>query len=184
MFFKNQFKHQVTVINKSMAIIQFDLDGKVTAVNDKFATLVGYAPSEIIGRHHSLFVQKQDAESPAYSEFWAKLRRGEYDAGRYKRIGKVGSEVWIEASYNPLINARGKPYAVVKYAADISGMILEKALADGPIGKAQAVIHFEMDGTIKWANDNFLNALGYHLSDIRAVFSRAESSGIHTVTVF
>ncbi len=111
---------QIAAINKSQAVISFDLTGKVLDANPNFLAVLGYEASEIIGKHHSLFVSVQERNAPAYARFWEKLGRGEYDEGQYLRLGKGGKEVWIQASYNPIFDALGKPYKVVKYATDIT----------------------------------------------------------------
>jgi methyl-accepting chemotaxis protein len=117
-----------------------------------------------------MFVVAAERESADYREFWAKLNRGEYQAAEYKRIGKGGKEVWILASYNPLIDEAGKPFGVVKFASDITAQKLKNADLAGQIeaiGKSQAVIEFNLDGTIIIANDNFLKAMGYSLGEIQ-----------------
>jgi methyl-accepting chemotaxis protein len=111
---------QAAAIGKSMAVIEFNLDGTVITANDNFLHALGYSLDEIRGKHHSLFVDEAFRQSPAYREFWAKLNRGEYEAGEFKRIGKGGREVWIQASYNPILDENGKPFKVVKYATDIT----------------------------------------------------------------
>src|SRR5262249_51871721 len=105
---------------KSQAIIEFQLDGTVLTANDNFLRTLGYSLDEVKGRHHSMFVTENYRRSSEYREFWAKLGRGEYDANEYLRIGKGGKEIWIQASYNPIFDEKGKPYKVVKYATDIS----------------------------------------------------------------
>jgi methyl-accepting chemotaxis protein len=161
---------QVQAIGKSQAVIEFDLSGKILHANDNFLNALGYSLAEIQDQHHSLFVDPAFRSSAEYRLFWDKLGRGEYDAGQYKRIGKGGKEVWIQASYNPILDANGKPFKVVKYATDITAARLQAADFSGQldaISKAQAVIEFSMDGKILSANQNFLAALGYHLSDIQ-----------------
>ena len=161
---------QVQAIGKSQAVIEFDLKGHVLTANDHFLDALGYSLSEIQGQHHSLFVEPAHRSSAEYRLFWEKLGRGEYDAGQYKRIGKGGKEVWIQASYNPILGADGKPFKVVKYATDITAERLQAADWSGQldaISKAQAVIEFGMDGRILTANANFLNTLGYSLGEIQ-----------------
>ncbi len=161
---------QIAAIGKAQAVIEFSLDGKVVHANDNFLGALGYSLDEIKGQHHSMFVDPAYRASTDYRMFWEKLGRGEYDAGQYKRIGKGGKEVWIQASYNPILDAAGKPFKVVKYATDITQQKLQAADFEGQIaaiGKAQAVIEFSLDGKIIGANDNFLNALGYRLEEIR-----------------
>ena len=111
---------QVAAISKAQAVIEFNMDGTIRTANENFQRALGYSLDEIKGKHHSMFVEAAYASSPAYKEFWAKLNRGEYDAGEYKRVGKGGKEVWIQASYNPIVDANGKPWKVVKYATDIT----------------------------------------------------------------
>ena len=164
------WRGQVAAIGKSQAVIEFGLDGKVLHANDNFLTTLGYSLAEIQGQHHSMFVDAVDRASTEYRLFWDKLARGEFDAGQYKRIGKGGKEVWIQASYNPIMGLDGKPFKVVKYATDISAQRLQAADWSGQIaaiGKAQAVIEFGMDGKIITANDNFLDTLGYALGEIQ-----------------
>ncbi len=161
---------QVQAIGKSQAVIEFDLSGRVLTANPNFLRTLGYTLDEIQGQHHSLFVEPAHAASPEYRMFWDKLGRGEYDAGQYKRLGKGGKEVWIQASYNPILDPAGKPLKVVKYATDITAQRLQAADWGGQIeaiSKAQAVIEFDLTGRILNANDNFLGALGYTLAEIQ-----------------
>jgi methyl-accepting chemotaxis protein len=111
---------QIAAINKIQGVIEFDLTGKITAVNENFANVTGYTEKEIVGNHHSMFVEPAYKSSHEYKAFWDKLARGEADEGQYKRIGKGGKEVWIQASYNPIFDMNGKPFKVVKYATDIT----------------------------------------------------------------
>jgi methyl-accepting chemotaxis protein len=154
---------QAAAISKSQAVIEFDLDGTVIAANQNFLDALGYRLEEIKGKHHSMFVPPAMRDSAEYRAFWAKLKRGEYQAAEYKRIGKGGREVWIQASYNPILDRSGKPCKVVKFATDITAKkisSMEDAGKIAAIGCAQAVIEFNLDGTIITANDNFLGALG------------------------
>jgi len=112
----------LAAINKVQAIIEFTLDGQVVHANENFLNLMGYTLDEIRGKHHSLFVEAAYRESPEYRAFWQKLGRGEFDAAQYKRIGKGGKEVWIQASYNPILDTNGKPFKVVKFASDVTAM--------------------------------------------------------------
>ncbi|HVT51102.1 MAG TPA: PAS domain-containing methyl-accepting chemotaxis protein, partial [Dongiaceae bacterium] len=161
---------KLAALDKSQAIIEFKMDGTIITANANFLNAMGYSIEEVRGKHHSMFVEPGYRESDDYRQFWAKLNRGEYQAAQYKRIGKGGKEVWIEASYNPILGAGGKPYKVVKYATDISRQKGEYADLVGKIdaiGRSQAVIEFELDGTIITANDNFLNVMGYRLDEIK-----------------
>jgi len=166
---------QTAAISKAQAVIEFQLDGTIVTANDNFLNTLGYRLEEIQGKHHSMFADELYARSNDYKEFWAKLNRAEYVAGEFKRIGKGGKEVWILASYNPILDANGKPFKVVKFAMDITEQKLQNADFSGQleaIGKSQAVIEFQMDGTIITANDNFLNTLGYRLPDVKGQHHR------------
>jgi len=161
---------KLAAINRAQAVIEFRLDGTIVSANQNFCGALGYSLAEIEGKHHSLFIPQADRDSVAYREFWEKLNRGEYQAGEFKRIGKGGKEVWILASYNPLMDDTGKPFGVVKFATDVTADKLKNADLAGQIAaidKAQAVIEFNMDGTIITANANFLGALGYSLAEIK-----------------
>ncbi|GGI32457.1 methyl-accepting chemotaxis protein [Bradyrhizobium guangdongense] len=161
---------KLAAISRAQAVIEFKLDGTIVTANENFCKALGYSLSEIEGKHHSLFMPAAERDSAAYREFWEKLNRGEYQAGEFKRIGKGGKEVWILASYNPVLDDAGKPFGVVKFASDVTAQKLKNADLAGQIAaidKAQAVIEFNMDGTIITANPNFLGALGYSLDEIR-----------------
>ncbi|WP_398470288.1 PAS domain-containing protein [Tardiphaga sp.] len=161
---------KIAAIDRAQAVIEFNLDGTIITANDNFLTTVGYGLSEIQGRHHSMFVEPQERDGSAYRDFWARLARGEYQAAEYKRVGKGGKEIWILATYNPILDEAGKPFKVVKFATDVTQQKLKAADSDGQmeaIRKSQAVIEFRMDGNIITANQNFLNTLGYTLDDIR-----------------
>ncbi|MDR3416767.1 MAG: methyl-accepting chemotaxis protein, partial [Nevskia sp.] len=117
------FEGQIAAIGKAMAVIEFTLDGKVLSANDNFLKTMGYSLDEIRGQHHAMFVEPAYRASAEYRGFWDKLGRGEHDAGQYKRIAKDGREVWLQASYNPILDAGGRPFKIVKYATDITGQI-------------------------------------------------------------
>jgi methyl-accepting chemotaxis protein len=157
-------------LGRSQAVIEFGTDGTILTANDNFLKALGYSLGEIQGKHHSMFVDPLERDSAAYRDFWAALRRGEYQAAEYKRVGKGGKEVWIQATYNPVLDGNGKPVKVVKFATDITARKIknmEDAGQIAAIGRAQAVIAFEMDGTIVTANENFLRAMGYTLGEIQ-----------------
>jgi methyl-accepting chemotaxis protein len=165
-----EFAAQADAVSRAQAVIEFNMDGTIVTANQNFLNAVGYTLPEIQGKHHSMFVEQAMRDSAAYREFWAKLNRGEYDAAEYKRIGKGGKEVWILASYNPVIDQNGKPFKVVKFATDVTAQKQHNADLAGQIeaiGKSQAVIEFNMDGTIITANSNFLGAVGYLLGEIQ-----------------
>jgi methyl-accepting chemotaxis protein len=163
------FAGQVDAIGKSQAVIEFEMDGTVIRANDGFLEAMGYRLEEIVGQHHRMFVDDATRQSAEYQAFWERLNRGEYEAGEYKRLGKGGKEVWLQSSYNPILDLSGQPFKVVKYASDVTAQKLQAADFSGQIaaiGKSQAVIEFEMDGTIIQANDCFLETMGYRLDEI------------------
>ena len=168
-------KGELAAIDKSMGTIEFTLDGKIITANDNFLRLLGYTLDEVKGQHHRMFVDPAYRESAEYRRFWEKLGRGEFDAAQYKRIAKGGKEVWIQASYNPILDANGKPYKVVKFASDITEQKTQNANFEGQlaaINKSMATIEFTLDGLVLTANDNFLKLLGYSLDEVRGKHHR------------
>jgi methyl-accepting chemotaxis protein len=165
------YQGQIAAINKAQAVIEFNLDGTVITANDNFLKTLGYRLEEIQGQHHGLFVEPSSRASAEYKQFWRNLNDGQYQAAEYKRIGKGGKEVWLQASYNPIFDLNGRPFKVVKFAIDVTATKLQNADYQGQIAavsKAQAVIEFNMDGTVITANDNFLTTMGYRLEEIKA----------------
>ncbi|HEX2939554.1 MAG TPA: methyl-accepting chemotaxis protein, partial [Rhodopila sp.] len=167
---QDDFAAQVAAINRSQAVIEFDMDGTIRTANQNFLDVLGYTLSEIQGRHHSIFVSVADRDSDDYRRFWAALNRGEFQTGQFKRIGKGGKEAWIQASYNPILGADGKPTKVIKFAIDVTAEKVRAADFEGQltaISKSQGVIEFSLEGQILHANANFLNLLGYTQEDVR-----------------
>ncbi len=159
----------IAALDRSQAIIEFTTDGRVLSANRNFLDTLGYTLEEVRGQHHSLFVDPAYRQSPEYRLFWEKLGRGEFDASKYKRIAKGGREVWIQASYNPVLDQSGKPYKVVKFATDITAAENESnelKAKIAAIGRSQAVIEFDLDGKILAANENFLATMGYSAAEI------------------
>ncbi len=166
---------QLSAIDRSQAVIEFDMDGKVLKANANFLAATGYKLEEIKGQHHRMFVPEDERNSSAYQQFWAALNRGEFQAAEYKRIGKGGKEVWLQATYNPIIGSNGKPTKVVKFCTDVTARKLRTADYEGQlsaIDKSQAVIQFNLDGTVITANANFLAATGYSLDEIKGKHHR------------
>ncbi|WP_312222281.1 methyl-accepting chemotaxis protein [Rhizobium rhizoryzae] len=162
-------KAVLEAMNRSQAIIEFKPDGTIISANENFCRTLGYQLSEIVGKHHRIFLRPEDASSKAYQELWEGLAQGRFDRRQYKRVRKDGSEIWIEASYNPVMRG-GKPYKIVKFATDITEQNLRRSEDKGKLqalGQAQAVIEFSPTGEVLTANENFLNALGYQLSEIQ-----------------
>jgi methyl-accepting chemotaxis protein len=165
----------LAALDRSQAIIEFSLDGVVLTANQKFLDLLGYSLAEIQGKHHRMFVDPDYAASPAYKQFWEDLRRGTYQAAQFKRIGKGGKEVWIEASYNPILGRDGKPMKVVKFATDVTARKLEHANLAGQIAainKSQAVVELALTGEVLTANQKFLDLFGYTLAEVQGKHHR------------
>lgn len=112
-----------TAIERSMAVIAFNLKGEVLMANDNFFNTMGYRADEIIGRHHSLFCPPEMRTSEAYRRFWHKLNQGEYISGQFERVNKQGNTVWLRATYNPVFNSAGELYKVVKFATDVTAQV-------------------------------------------------------------
>ena len=163
-------KGKMDALDKAQAIIEFDTKGNILNANENFLATTGYQRDEIIGRHHSMFVRNDYASSDEYRRFWQALADGEIKSGEFNRVGKLGKDVWIQASYNPVRNNKGDIVGVVKFATDITETKRQSAYYEGQIAainKSQAVIEFTVDGTILHANDHFLAATGYSLDEIK-----------------
>jgi methyl-accepting chemotaxis protein len=128
---------QLEAVSRTQAVIEFNLDGTIRHANTNFLAALGYSLDEIKGKHHSMFVEEEYGKSNAYREFWAKLNRGEFVADDFKRVAKGGREIWINASYNPVLDANGKPFKVVKYATDITAKVVAKQEQERQIAESQ-----------------------------------------------
>jgi methyl-accepting chemotaxis protein len=173
-------------LNRVQAIIEFRMDGTIIHANDNFLATLGYTLDEVAGRHHSMFCEPGYVRSADYEAFWAKLRRGEFERAQYRRIGKGGRDVWIEASYNPILDGEGKPYKVIKFASDITAhkaRANEHASLVKAIHTAQAVIEFDMEGHVLDANENFLAVTGYELGDIQGEHHRMFCDSEHAASL-
>ena len=156
-------------LDKVQALIEFDLDGTVISANENFLRIFGYRLDEVVGKHHRMFCEPGYAESAEYAEFWKKLARGEHHVAEFKRLAKGGREIWLQASYNPVLGKDGEPIRVIKFATDVTADKQQKAEFEGKIqaiDRAQAVIEFELDGTVITANENFLRIFGYRLDEV------------------
>jgi len=169
------YKNQVTALNRSQAVIEFELDGTIITANNNFLAVVGYTLEEIRGKHHRIFVDPEISSSDRYRAFWMSFAAGRFHSGEFQRFGKNNKEFWIQASYNPILDENGRPYKVVKFATDITDQKLRGADHEGQlaaISRSQATIEFELDGTIIKANENFLAVVGYTLEEIRGKHHR------------
>jgi methyl-accepting chemotaxis protein len=164
-----------TAINRVQAVIEFDLEGCVLNANRNFLDVAGYELSEIQGRHHRMFCEADYAKTSKYRDFWANLARGEFESGVYKRVAKGGREFWLQASYNPIFDERGKVVKVVKFATDITEAKVRDAEYAGKIAaidRSQGVIEFDTEGNVLMANTNFLSLLGYTLKEVQGKHHR------------
>ncbi|PYE39159.1 methyl-accepting chemotaxis sensory transducer with Pas/Pac sensor [Rhizobium sp. PP-F2F-G20b] len=159
----------LNALDLSFAVIEFDVDGKILKANKNFCDLMGYSEAELLGKHHSMFLDPDYAKSSDYTVFWNKLRDGEFVCSEFTRLANNGAEIFIRGNYNPIKSSSGKVLKIVKFANDITQTKMQGidtgAKIDA-ISRAQATIEFKPDGTILSANENFLQALGYSLSEI------------------
>ncbi|AXE31213.1 chemotaxis protein [Chromobacterium phragmitis] len=159
-----QARSQLEAIERSMAVIEFSPSGDILHANDNFLRAMGYRAEEIQGKHHQMFCPESHANSPAYRDFWQKLGRGEFQSGRFLRLRKDGSDIWLEASYSPILDEQGRVTGVVKIASDITQQVRDeedsRALRQA-IDHSMARIEFDLDGNILDANENFLKVFGY-----------------------
>jgi methyl-accepting chemotaxis protein len=156
-------------LDRVQALVEFDMDGTILSANQNFLDTFGYELDEIVGRHHRMFCDHDYVASDEYAAFWEKVRRGEFICAEFKRLGKGGKEVWLQASYNPVLDEKGRPVRVIKFANDVTESKLKAAEYAGlikAIDRAQAVIEFNLDGTILDANQNFLRIFGYSKDEI------------------
>ena len=165
----------LTALGRSMALIEFLPDGTILNANPNSLTLLGYTLEEVRGQHHRLFCEPGQSSSREYSEFWRRLAAGEFVSDRFLRRDKQGREIWLEASYNPVLGASGRVEKVLKIAADISAKVRQEQEQNSLINalnRSMAVIEFNLQGEVLTANDNFLSTLGYRLEDIRGKHHR------------
>jgi methyl-accepting chemotaxis protein len=157
-------------IHRIQAIIEFATDGTILHANSLFLETTGYALDEIVGRHHGMFCEPGYAASSEYRDFWARLAQGSIEQGEFSRIVKGGRTIWLQASYNPVLDEEGRIVRIVKFATDVTANKLRNADYEAKlaaIDRLQAVIEFKLDGTVLHANENFLSTFGYALEDVR-----------------
>ncbi len=157
-------------LEKSMAVVELDLDGRILRANDNFLTAMGYRAEELPGKSHRDFCEPEMARSREYADLWASLRAGKFISGTFKRVSKTGKSVWLEASYNPVIDAQGKVIKIVKYALDVTRKVMlenETHSKLNAVDRAMAVCEFDPAGHVLTANDNFLYVMGFSLTDIK-----------------
>lgn len=162
-------------INRSMAVIEFDLNGVVTSANDNFLNTMGYSAEQAIGQAHRVFCTPAFGRSAQYSELWSRLKNGQFQSGTFERVDSKGQPVWLEASYNPIKDASGRVVKVVKYAMNVTAKMQQESEANAKlqaIDRAMAVIEFNLDGSVLTANQNFLTRMGYTLAELKGKHHR------------
>ena len=188
MFFKrhqsalDDLQHTITeqnglldAIDRSMAVIEFDLDGVVLTANDNFLKTTGYRADQAIGQPHRLFCTPEFGRSAQYTELWSRLKNGQFQSGTFERVNSKGQPIWLEANYNPIKDASGRVVKVVKYAMDVTTKVQQESEANAKlqaIDRAMAVIEFDLDGGILTANQNFLTRMGYTLAELKGKHHR------------
>nr|WP_025112882.1 PAS domain-containing methyl-accepting chemotaxis protein [Pseudomonas sp. H1h] len=178
----NDLQHTITqqnglleAINRSMAVIEFDLDGVVLIANDNFLRTTGYRAEQVIGQPHRCFCTPAFGRSAQYTELWSRLKNGQFQSGTFERVNSQGQPIWLEASYNPIKDASGRVVKVVKYAMDVTIKVQQESEANAKlqaIDRAMAVIEFNLDGSILTANQNFLTRMGYTLAELKGKHHR------------
>ncbi|CAI8876839.1 Biofilm dispersion protein BdlA [Pseudomonas chlororaphis] len=162
-------------IDRSMAVIEFDLEGTVLRANDNFLKTMGYRAEQVIGQPHRQFCNAELTRGTQYRELWTRLKNGQFESGTFERVNAKGQPVWLEASYNPIRDTDGKVFKVVKYALDVTEKIQQESESRGKlhaIDRAMAVIEFNLDGSVITANQNFLDRLGYSLAELKGKHHR------------
>ena len=162
----DDLRGKVEAINKSQAIIEFALDGTILTANDNFLKVVGYSLDEIQGRHHEMFCDGVYAQSVEYKRFWQALNRGEFQPGEFKRLGKGGKEVWIIASYNPILGEDGAPVKVVKFATDITASKAELKARTDIMNMTSIVSEADLRGDILSINEKFCEVSKYSREEL------------------
>ena len=158
-------RSKVEAIETSQAVIEFDLQGNILSANDNFLNAMGYQRDEVVGQHHRIFVDRAEAQSEGYRHFWDNLRAGRYQAAEFRRIHKSGRDVWIQASYNPVLDLKGKPVSVVKFATDITEVVQQRKMSEllslVADGADNSVVITDANGIIEYVNRGFITTTGY-----------------------
>lgn len=163
---------RLAALDASYAIIEFDPSGRIQTANDNLLATMGYTLQEVVGQHHRMFVEPGYAASEAYSRFWESLRQGQHQSAEFRRVGKGGRDVWIEASYNPIKDRAGRVSRIMKLATDVTARRLERFDFESQIkaiNQSQCVIEFKLDGTVIKANQNFLDFMGFSTDELEGV---------------
>ncbi|MBJ2177922.1 PAS domain S-box protein [Pseudomonas veronii] len=170
-----EYQGLIAALERSMAVVEFDLNGKVLRANDNFMKTLGYSSAQLAGKTHRDFCPSALTSSPAYAEFWQELRAGKFVSGTFKRVDAHGKIIWLEASYNPVLDERGQVVKVVKYALDVTRKVEQEAATRSKLAaldRAMAVIEFDLNGQVLDANENFLTVMGYSLTELKGKHHR------------
>ena len=165
-----EYQGLIAALERSMAVVEFDLNGKVLRANDNFMKTLGYSAAQLAGKTHRDFCPSALTSSPAYATFWQELRAGKFVSGTFKRVDAHGKIIWLEASYNPVLDERGQVLKVVKYALDVTRKVEQEAAIHSKLAaldRAMAVIEFDLSGQVLDANENFLTVMGYSLAELK-----------------
>ena len=162
----NNLKAMMAAMDKSQAVIEFNLDGTVINANNNFLKALNYSIDEIRGKHHRMFCEPEFVQSEEYTQFWEKLNRGEFQSNEYKRLGKNNKEVWILASYNPILGDDGKPYKIVKFATDITASKAELKVRTDIMNMTSIVSEANLKGDIMSVNDKFCEVSKYSKEEL------------------
>ncbi len=141
-------KGQISAINKAQAVVEYNLDGTVRSANENFLKVFGYRIEDVTGQHDGMFVSSADRSGPEYRALWDKLRRGEFDAGQHRRVGKGGREIYVQATYSPILDLGGKPYKIVEYATDVTEQVRMKEALDAAVRETRGVVQAAIDGEL------------------------------------
>jgi len=178
----SEYEGQMSAISKAQAVVEFTLDGTIVTANDNFLKTMGYTLDEIQGKHHSIFVEEAHRSSPEYRQFWEALNRGELQAAEFQRFGKGGREVWIQASYNPIIDQYGKAFKVIEYAVDITAQRTAKSKAESMFSMIEgATANFmtcDTDLRVTYVNPALMEMFQLRESEIRQALPRFDSRNI------
>jgi methyl-accepting chemotaxis protein len=179
-----EFEGQLDAIGQSQAIIEFDMGGHILRANDNFLAALGYRREEIVGKHHAMFVEPAEARSIEYQRFWDDLRRGQFKAAEFRRVHKTGRDVWIQASYNPILDLDGKPRSVVKFATDITDVVRQRQASEllslVADGTDNSVVICGAGGEIEYVNRGFTRLTGYAVEEVIGKRPGTVLQGPHT----
>ncbi|OEC39893.1 pili assembly chaperone [Pseudomonas sp. 1D4] len=161
---------ELRAIRNAMAMIEFSPDGTILDANAAFLGVVDYQLDNVLGRNHSLFCTPELVRSPAYEEFWRRLRAGEHFSDRFMRLTRSGRQVWLEATYMPVLDETGQTIRILKVATDITRQLEAEHVHESyvnAINHAMAAIEFDLEGRVVGANANFLGLMGYSLNEVQ-----------------